>query len=181
MCRFGLALGRQHFQAVVESVGLECLFPTPVIEWVIGVEPVAAGIDVEVGHLRRFRVLNEQLLLRNQTRNEIDLVLVEVELAAVKLQVHVGVRQEDFGWTAFEQDVEDIRLSKLIKRLRGKHERRVVLSPSLQGLDNIGGNARVLQKNPSFVNEERLEYMADLGIANNRVGAMQNVEEQRFQ
>ena len=56
-----------------------------------------------------------------------------------------------------------------------------MLAPGLEGLDDIPLNTGVLQKHPRFVDEEGFENGADLPIRDDGIGAMQDVEQQRFQ
>jgi hypothetical protein len=49
---------RQDFEAFFKAVGLERLFPFLVVVRIVGVEPIALGIDMEIGDLREFRRLN---------------------------------------------------------------------------------------------------------------------------
>src|SRR6185437_11983092 len=55
------------------------------------------------------------------------------------------------------------------------------LAPGLERLDDVALDDRVLQEQPSLINEERLEDVADLRIPNDGVRAMQDIEEQRLQ
>ena len=89
----------------------------------------------------------------------------EIELTAVKVPVHVRVGQEDLGRAAFDDDVEDFRLPKLVERLGRENHRGVLFPPSLEGLDDVALNARVLQKQPSLIDEKCLEDVTDLRIA----------------
>src|SRR6202011_518828 len=171
----------KNLQALLEAVGSKCFVTLPVVERVIGVKPVALGINVEIGHFRRVRRLDEHLLLWNQAGNQLDLVVVEVEVLLVELPIHVGIGQENLGDAALKNYVEDLRLAQLIDRLCREHERRVVLSPGLEGFNDVRTDARVLQENPGLINEEGLEHVTDLWIADDRIGSMQNVEEQWLQ
>jgi len=81
----------ENLQTFLETVGCECFVTLPVVERVIGVKPIALGIDVEIGDFRRIGRLDEHLLLRDEAGNELDLMVVEVEVLLVKLPVHLGV------------------------------------------------------------------------------------------
>ena len=121
------------------------------------------------------------MLLGDEARDELDFVFVQVKLATVEIAVHVGVREEDFGGAAFDDDVEDVRALQFIKGLRREDHGGVVLAPGLEGLDHVPLNGRVLQKHPRFVDEEGFENGGNLPVRDDGVGAMQDVEEQRFQ
>src|ERR1700676_4702764 len=56
-----------------------------------------------------------------------------------------------------------------------------MLAPRLEGLDDIPLNAGILQKHPGLVDEEGFEDRGNLPVYDYGVGAMQDVEEQRFQ
>src|ERR1700693_4286610 len=56
---------RENFEASFEAVGFECLFPFLIVVRVVGVEPIALGIDMEIGDLSQFRRLNQKLLFRD--------------------------------------------------------------------------------------------------------------------
>src|SRR5208337_881104 len=51
----------------------------------------------------------------------------------------------------------------------------------LEGFDDVSLDGRVLQKHPGFVDEEGFENGANLPVGDNSIGAMQDIEEQRFQ
>src|SRR5260370_27444465 len=50
-----------------------------------------------------------------------------------------------------------------------------------EGFDDVSLNAGVLQKYPGFIDEERFENRGNLAVGDDGIGAMQDVEEQRFQ
>jgi hypothetical protein len=52
-----------------------------------------------------------------------------------------------------------------------ENHRRVLLATGLQCLDDVALDDRVLQEQPSLVNEVRLEDVADLRVADDRVRA----------
>ena len=52
--------------------------------------------------------------------------------------------------------------------------------PCFEGFDDISLNAGVLQKYPGFIDEERFENRGNLAVGDDGIGAMQDVEEQRF-
>src|SRR6516225_3583489 len=107
--------------------------------------------------------------------------VVQVELMAVELPVHVGVGEKDLRWATFDNYVENGRAAQLIERLRGKDHGGVCFAPRLKSLDHIFLNARRLQENPRLINEESLERRADLTVRDDGIRAVQNVKEQRFQ
>ena len=96
------------FRVLARSRVPRSLFSFLVVVWVVRVEPIALAIDVEVGDLREFRRLNQKLLLGDEARNEFDFVFIQVKLAAIQVAVHVGVREENLGGAAFDDDVEDV-------------------------------------------------------------------------
>jgi len=57
---------RQDFEAFLETVDLERLFPFLVVVGIVRVEPITLGIDIEVGDLRQVRGLNEELLFGDE-------------------------------------------------------------------------------------------------------------------
>src|SRR6202040_2712404 len=73
------------------------------------------------------------------------------------------------------------RAPQFVERLCGEHHRGVVLSPGLERFDDVFLNARIPQKYPSFVDEERFEEVRNLVVADNRARAVQDIEEQRLQ
>src|SRR5579875_3172550 len=56
----------QDLQAFLEAVLFKSFFSLAVVERVVGIEPVAFGIDFQVRHLGDIRVLDEHLALGNQ-------------------------------------------------------------------------------------------------------------------
>src|SRR5256884_5444317 len=71
--------------------------------------------------------------------------------------------------------------AQFVERLRGQNHGGVCFSPGLERLHNVSLNARILQEDPGLVDEESLERRADLAVGDDRVGAMQDVEKQRFE
>src|SRR5258708_6762485 len=57
----------------------------------------------------------------------------------------------------------------------------VMFAPRFEGFDDVSLNVGVLQKYPGFIDEERFENRANLAVGEDGIGAMQDVEEQRFQ
>src|SRR5208283_4912735 len=104
-----------------------------------------------------------------------------MKLSPVEIAVHVRVGEKDFGSAAFDDYVKDVGALEFIERLRREHHGGVVLSPGLEGLDDVPLNAGVLQKHPRLVNEEGFENGRNLTVGDDGIGAVQNVEEQRFQ
>src|SRR5216684_5257331 len=97
---------RQNFEALHKAVSLESFFTFLVVERVVGVEPVALGIDVQVCDLCVFRRLDEKLLLWNKGRDQFDFVFIQMELSPVQFPVHVRVGEEYLRCTALDDDVE---------------------------------------------------------------------------
>src|ERR1700740_1835036 len=162
-------------------MGLERFFPFAIVKRVVCVEPVARPVNRQVRNLREFWCLNKELLLGDKGRNEIDFVLVQMELSAVKVPIHVGISQEDFCRAAFNNYVQHLRPAQLVEGLRRKYHRGVSLPPRLERLDDVPLNARILQKYPCLVYEKRFEYGTDLPITNDRVRAMQDVKQKRLE
>src|SRR5580700_1926755 len=175
------ALSRQHLEASLEPMLLKSLFPRLVVIRIVGVEPVAPAIDVQIRNLPEFRRLDQELLLGNQVRNEFDFGFVQVKLPPVEIAVHIGIREKNLCRAAFDDDLEDVRALQLIERLRREDHGGIVLAPGLQGLDHIALDAGILEKHPGFVDEKSFENRASLAIRDNGIRAMQDVEEQRFQ
>ena len=57
---------RQHFEPLLESIGVEGFFALAVVVGVVGVEPIALRDRREVRDLREFRGLDEELLLGDE-------------------------------------------------------------------------------------------------------------------
>src|SRR6202167_2827 len=172
---------REHFQTLFKAVGLESLTPFLVVIGIVGVQPIAFRIDVQVCDFRQFRRLDQKLLFGDETGNQVDFFFVQVKLAAVELTVQRGICEEDFRGAAFDDDVENLRALQFVKGLRRKDHGGVVLAPGLQSLDDILLNTGILQEDPRFIEEENFEHGGNLPIGDERVRAVQDVEEQRFQ
>src|SRR5579885_2844143 len=132
-------------------------------------------------HLREFRGLDKELLFWQETGDEGNFRVVQVELAAVELLVHVGIGQKDLGDAAFEDHVQEFRALELIERLRRYDHGGVVLAPGLKRFRDVLPDAGVLEEHPRFVDEERLELRRKIAIRDDFVCAMQNVEEEGFE
>src|SRR6202050_1861094 len=172
---------REHFQALFKAIGLESLAPLLVVIGIVGIQPIAFRIDVQVRDFRKFRRLDQKLLFGDETGNQIDFVFVQLKLAAVELTVHRGICEEDFRGAAFDDDVEYVRALQFIERLGRQDHGGVVLAPSLESLDDIALNTGILQEDPRFIDEENFEHGGNLPVRDDRIGAVQDVEEQRFQ
>src|SRR6202167_3956970 len=172
---------REHFQTLFKAVSLESLAPLLVVIGIVGVQPIAFRIDVQVRDFRKFRRLDQKLLFGYETGNQVDFVFVQVKLAAVELTVHRGICEEDFRRAAFDDDVEYVRALQFIERLGREDHGGVVLAPGLESLDHIPLNTGILQEDPRFIDKESFEHRANLSVRDDRTGAVQDVEEQRFQ
>jgi len=168
----------EHFETFIEAVGFEGFLSFLVVVRVVGVQPIALRIDIEVGDFRQLRGLNQELLLRDKPRDQVDFAFVEVELTLVEISVHIGVREKDFRCAAFDNDFENVRALEFVERLRGEDHGGVVLAPSLEGLDDIPLNARILKKHPGFIDKEGFENGGDQAVGDDGIGAVQDVEEQ---
>src|ERR1700719_3421382 len=104
-----------------------------------------------------------------------------MELLPIEVPVHIGIGQEDFGWTAFDNYIQDFRPAQLVEGLGRENHRGVGFSPGLERLDDVPLNARILQKHPCLIYEKRLEYGTNLPVANDGVRAVQDVEQERFE
>ena len=173
-------LPREHFEASLEPVRLKCLVPFLVVVGIVGVEPVAFPIDVQVRDLSEFWRLDQELLLGNQVRDELDFGMVQMKLPAVEIAIHVGIREKNLRRAAFDDDVQDVRALQFIERLRRQDHRGVVLAPGLESLDHVALDAGVFQENPGFIDEEGFEGGAYLAVANDGIGAVQKVEQERL-
>ena len=58
----------KDLKAFLETVGFKGLFALPVVVGIVGIEPVALGIDIQVRDLGEFGRLDQELLLRNRDR-----------------------------------------------------------------------------------------------------------------
>ena len=117
----------------------------------------------------------------DEARDQLDFVFVQVKLTLVEITVHIRIGEEDFCCAAFDDDVEDVGTLEFVERLRRKDHRGIVFAPGLQGLDDIPLDAGVLEEHPGLVDEERFEHRGDLAVGDDRVGPVQDVEEQWFQ
>src|SRR5258708_8266170 len=104
-----------------------------------------------------------------------------MKLSTVEIAVHIGVGEEDFRGAAFDDYIEDVRTLEFIEGLRRKDHGGVMFAPRFEGFDNVSLNAGVLQKYPGFIDEERIENRANLAVGDDCIGAMRDVEKQRFQ
>src|ERR1700680_1968654 len=104
-----------------------------------------------------------------------------MELPPIEVPIHIGIGQEDFGRAAFDNYVQHFRPAQLVEGLGRENHRGVGFSPGLERLDDVPLNARILQKYPCLVYEKRFEYGTDLPVTNDRVRAMQDVEQERFE
>src|ERR1700691_2549456 len=55
-----------------------------------------------------------------------------------------------------------------------------MFSPGLESLHDVALDAGVLEENPGFINQERLEYLSCVGIGDQGIRPVQDIEEQRF-
>src|SRR5260370_40566004 len=171
----------QNVQALFKPVRVERFLPLAVVVGIIRVQPVAAAVDVEIGDLGEFRGLDQKLLLRKQGRDQADFSVVQVKLTAVQLLVHVRVRKKDFRRAALDNDIEQLGAPELVERLRGEGHRSVVLPPGLKSFGDEALTAGVPKKYPSLVDEEGFEGRRDFAAGDDLIGAVQDVEQQRFE
>ena len=77
-----------------------------IVKWIVGVKPIALGIDVEIGNLGCVGVFDKHLPLWDQCGDELSFVVVEMELLLVKIdlieelaadQIEVGIMISRFN------------------------------------------------------------------------------------
>lgn len=87
-----------------------------------------------------------------------------MELLRVQFAVHVGVGKENLRGAAFLDNIKNSGLSQLVERLSGKHHRRILFAPGLEGFHDVILDRGVAQENPRFIDEKRLEDMGQLMV-----------------
>ena len=87
--------------------------------------------------LRRLRFADEHLPRRNQTGDQIEFRVVQMERFAVHIAVHLRVGEEDLGRATLGDDVQHARLLQFLDRLRGENHGGLVLAPGLLRLDDV--------------------------------------------
>src|SRR5579871_6945444 len=103
-----------------------------------------------------------------------------MEGVPVPLAIHVRIRKENLGRTAFDDNVHDVRLVQLVERLRGENHGGILLSPSLESLDDVIANRRMAEEAPGFINEKRFERSSCVRVIDRCIGPMQDVKQQRL-
>src|ERR1041384_305147 len=78
----------QNIKAFFETVGVERFLALLVVVGIVGVEPVAAAVHVEVGNLGAFGSLDEELPLRKKRCDPFDFGIVQMELPSIQILVH---------------------------------------------------------------------------------------------
>src|SRR5580693_7722838 len=104
-----------------------------------------------------------------------------MELPPIEVPTHIGIGQEDFGRAAFDNYIQHFRPAQLVEGLGRENHRGVGFSPRLERLDDVPLNARILQKHPCLIYEKRLKDGTNLPVANDGVGAMQDIEQEWFE
>src|SRR6266404_5904981 len=104
-----------------------------------------------------------------------------MKLPPVQVLIHVGIGEKNLRSTALDDDVEKLRALQLVERLRGEDHGGIVFAPGFERLGDVLLDAGIPKENPGFVDEECFERGGNLGIGNDFVGAMQDVEKQRFE
>ena len=136
---------------------------------------------MQIRDLGEFRSLDQELLFGDERGNELHFRVVQMKLPAVQVLVHVRIGEKHLGGAAFEDDVEQFRALQFVERLRGENHGGVVLAPRLEGFGDVALNAGVAEEHPGFIDEKCLEGGRDVAIGNHIVGAMQDVEQERFE
>src|SRR5262249_22693877 len=106
---------REDVQSFFKPISLKCFVPLAVVVGIVGVEPIAAPVYVEVCNLGEFRRLQQKLLFRNQRSDEVQLGFVQVELTPVQLLVHIRVGKKHLGGATFDDHVKELRAFELIE------------------------------------------------------------------
>src|ERR1700730_396103 len=104
-----------------------------------------------------------------------------MEVVPVQGAIHVGIGKKDFRNAGLQDHIEKFRAPQFVERLCREHHRGVVLAPGLKRFDDIFLDAGILEKYPSFIDEEGFEDLRNLFVADNRARAVQDIEEQRLQ
>src|SRR6266851_4915781 len=160
---------------------LESFRPFPVIKGVVCVEPIALRVHFQVRNLGNLMVLDEKLPLRDQRRDEVNFRVVQMKLVLVQRAIHVGIGEENLRRAGFDDDIQNVGLSQLIERLRGQDHRCVLLSPSLEGFDDIALDAGIAEERPRLIDKKCFENVRYLAVGDRVVSSMENVKEQRLQ
>src|SRR6516225_3207298 len=156
----------------------ERLFPLLVVVGIIAVQPVATAVHMEIGNFGEVGGLDQELAFGDEGRNPLDFSVVQMELAPVQVLIHAWIGQENLGCAALDNDVEQFRSFQLIKRLRGEDHGGVMLTPGFESFGYVPLDARVPEKDPGFVDEERLERGCNLAIRDDLIRPVQDVEKQ---
>src|ERR1700730_17188168 len=104
-----------------------------------------------------------------------------MEVVPVQGAIHVGIGKKDFRNAGLKDHIEKFRAPQFVERLCREHHRGVVLAPGLKRFDDIFLDAGILEKYPSFIDEEGFENLRNLFVADNRARAVQDIEEQGLQ
>src|SRR6185437_10167978 len=69
----------QDFEPLLEAVFFKCFLAFAVVVGIVGVEPVALGINRQIGDLCQFWRFDQELLFGDETGDQLDFVFVQVE------------------------------------------------------------------------------------------------------
>ena len=161
---------------VIRSAGLS---QPLVIDWCVGVEPIGAGIDVELENLGGAGSLQQKLTTRDEFDDALCLCVVQMKEFLGARDVHVGAGQETFGGAVFDDGAEDVEVGEILTALRREEECGVSFAPGLEGFGDVGLHGRVRTNRQASSSTNSFSWR--LGVIDGCRGAMEDVEEERLE
>ena len=98
------------------------------------------------------------LPLGHRARDQFDLALVEAELliGCARLRLDRAVIRQEYPLRAtFDDGRRNRRVRDIGQRLRGEHDRNILLAQHLQPFADAGGEQRIVEIDPGFVENEQ--------------------------
>ena len=114
----------------------------------------------------------------NESGNQFEFRIVQVECLTVKRPIHLRVGEEYLGRAALGDDLQHAGFLKLFDGLCGENHCGVMLSPCLLGGHDVAADGLVLNEEPCFVHQEHLERRKLFRIGNFVRRPVQDVEEE---
>src|SRR5581483_1325773 len=129
---------------------------------------------------RVLRLLEQQVTLRHQRFEQLEIGVVQLEGFGVQLAIDAGIGQENPAGTGLVDELQQVVRDQLDHRLRGQDHGGVQLPPRLLGSHDPVVDDLPLEENPRLIDDEELEGCDVLFLLDLRGSSLQEIKQHRL-
>src|SRR4029450_639557 len=122
--------GKTSFEAVLTKR----LGDPRVVDGSVRIDPVALWVDRQCQHLRQVGTLEQDLLSRHETTQQIQLRFVQLKQIGVVLPIKGRVGQQQLRRATFDHRSQEVDRVEVLDRLRGENHCCVAVPAGLRGV-----------------------------------------------